>query len=313
MNNTPLQILILQELGVTPALLQQKVNEKELTHQLIFTVNDEFLDKNKVEIIITIKEKVTQELLNQFPNVKMIAVAFTGYDAVDISYCKLKNITVCNVPSYATDSVAELTIGLAISLLRDITKTNTLVANGGWNYKPGFELKGKKVGIIGTGTIGVRVAELFNVFGCEIIGWSRSKNEDFIKLGATYVNNLNDLCATVDILSLHTPLNENTKDLINSDQFNLMKPTAYLINVARGPVVNEKALIDALETHTIAGAAIDVFDVEPIPENADIIKVENALLTPHIAYKTQEALERRMQITLNNISSFLKGNPVNKV
>lgn len=313
MNTALPQLLILQDLGVNPELFSQKLKEFNINYLILNTLNDHNLDSKNVEIIITIKEKVDESLLVQFPNVKMVAVAFTGYDAVDINYCKSKNITVCNVPSYATNAVAELTIGLTISLLRDITKTNTLIKNNGWNYKSGFDLNGKKVGIVGTGTIGVRVAELFKVFGCELFGYSRSVNQDFIKLGGNYVENLNELCSFVDIVSIHTPLNENTKDLISTNQFKGMKPSAYLINTSRGPVVNEKALIHALENKMIAGAAIDVFDVEPIPNNSDFIKVENALLTPHIAYKTEEALTRRAEITMENIRNFLNGNPVNVV
>lgn len=308
-----LQILILQDLGVDNAFVKQLLANQTIQHQLINGLEDLNLIHKNVEIIITIKEKVDENLLKQFPNNQLIAVAFTGYDAVDVDYCKQQNIKVCNVPSYATDAVAELTIGLAIALLRDIPKTNHLIKNNGWNFSPGFELKGKTVGIVGTGTIGTRVAEIFKVFGCEILGWSRSVNQDFINLGGIYLDNIDELCATVDILSIHTPLNAATKNLIDSQQLNQMKPTAYLINTARGPIVNEIALANALNEHKIAGAAIDVFEVEPILANNLLLQTKNAILTPHIAYKTNEALQRRATITIENIKQFLDGNLVNIV
>lgn len=307
------QILVLQDLGISFLKLNDLLSTLNIKNQLIHGFSDINLIDEKVQIIITIKEKVDEKLLQQFPNVSLIVVAFTGYDVVDVNYCTQNKITVCNVPSYATDSVAELTIGLAISLLRDIPKTNHLLKNGGWNFAPGQELKGKSVGVVGTGTIGTRVAELFKVFGCEVLGWSRSQNPDFIKLGGIYIDDINLLCSKVDILTIHTPLNEATKNLIDDKQFHQMKPSSFLINTARGPIVNQEALANALNNNKIAGAAIDVFEVEPIPQEVALINTENSILTPHIAYKTQEALHRRAAITIENIKQFLAGNPINKV
>lgn len=310
-NNT--QILILQDLGVDPKIIESKLIEQNLPLQAIWGINNEQLIPENVEIIITIKECVNDTLLNKFPNTKLVAVAFTGYDVVDINYCTQKNINVCNVPSYATDSVAELTIGLAISLLRDIPKTNYLIKNGGWNYPAGQELKGKTIGIVGTGTIGIRVAELFKAFGCKILGWSRSQNPNFLKLGGIYVDDINELCSKVDILTIHTPLNETTKNLISDEQLSQMKSNAFVINTARGPIINQTALSKALNQNSIAGAAIDVFDIEPVPQDSALLKIENSILTPHIAYKTEEAIQRRAEITIENIKQFLAGNMINKV
>lgn len=307
------QLLVLQDLSVPKNYFKQVLADYSIQHQIIEGINDNYLNPNKVEIIITIKEKVDEILLKQFPNTQLIAVAFTGYDVVDINYCSQHNIGVCNVPSYATDAVAELTIGLAISLLRDIPKTNQLIRNGGWNFTAGQELKGKKIGIVGTGNIGLRVAEIFKVFGCELLGWSRTKNPDFIKLGGIYMDDINELCEKVDILSIHTPLNESTKNLIDIAQLKLMKPSSFLINTARGPIVNQEALEKALNNNLIAGAAIDVFEVEPVSQDLLLLKTTNSIVTPHIAYKTQEALQRRVAITFDNIRHFLDGKPINKV
>lgn len=313
MEHNNAQILILQDLGIEATDFESNLIQNKLSLQPIWGIKSSQLIPEKIAIIITIKEKVDETLLKQFPNTQLIAVAFTGYDVVDISYCSQNHISVCNVPSYATDAVAELTIGLTISLLRDIPKTDHLIRNGGWNFRAGQELKGKTIGIVGTGSIGLRVAEIFKVFGCELMGWSRTKNPDFIKLGGIYVDHIDALCAKVDILSIHTPLNESTKNLIDVAQLKLMKPSAFLINTARGPIVNQEALTKALNDHIIAGAAIDVFDEEPVPQDLALLKTTHSILTPHIAYKTQEALQRRAAITIENIRQFLTGNPINKV
>lgn len=307
------QILILQDLGISLTKLNEVFASIKYKNQLIHGISDINLIDEKVQIIITIKEKVDAQLLKKFPNTKLVAVAFTGFDAVDNTYCKQHNISVCNVPSYATDAVAELTIGLAISLLRAIPETNQLLKKGAWNFAPGQELKGKNVGIIGTGTIGLRVAKLFKVFGCNILGWSRSKNQHFIDLGGIYTDDLNKLCCEVDILTIHIPLNESTKNLIDTQQLQLMKPTAFIINTARGPIINEISLAKALQNNQISGATIDVFDVEPILSENKLLQTKNSILTPHIGYKTQEALERRASITAANIEHFNNGNPINLV
>ncbi|MBS3993288.1 MAG: hydroxyacid dehydrogenase [Bacteroidetes bacterium] len=307
------QILILQDLGVKSEIINQKLADLNINHQLVHTLNDSILNHKVVEIIITIKEKVDKALISKFPKLKLVTVAFTGYDVVDVNYCYSNNIAVCNVPSYATNAVAELTLGFAISLLRDIPQTSNLLQKGGWNFKPGMDLYGKNVGIIGTGAIGTKVAQLFKAFGCEIFGWSRSENQEFIKLGGIYLNNLDDLCALADIITVHTPLNNQTNNLINDALFKLMKPSAFLINTSRGPIVNEDALIKAIENDTIAGAALDVFEIEPIPHNSKILNTKNVLLTPHIAYKTDEAMEKRAIITIENIANFLRGTPKNLV
>lgn len=307
------QILILQDLGIDVKDFESNLIQNKLPHQSVWGIKSAQLIPEEVAVIITIKEKVDETLLRQFPNTQLIAVAFTGYDVVDINYCSQNHISVCNVPSYATDAVAELTIGLAISLLREIPKTNQLIRNGGWNYKVGQELKGKTIGIVGTGTIGLKVAELFKVFGCKLLGWSRTKNPEFLKLGGIYLDDINKLCKKVDILTIHTPLNESTKHLIDVTQLQLMQPSSFLINTARGPIVNQEALTKALNDQIIAGAAIDVFDVEPVPQDLALLKTTNSIITPHIAYKTQDALQRRAMITVENIKHFINGNPINKI
>lgn len=303
-----MKIHILEELGIPRNEFVSAAKEHEITW-----LNEE-CDKSLVEVIITVKTKLGKDIIEQYPNLKIIAVAFTGYDSVDLDYCRENNIAVCNVPAYSTNSVAELTIALAISLLREIPKGNKIIREGQWNLgKAGNELYGKTVGICGTGTIGIRVAEIFKVLGCNIIGWSRTQRKEFIDLGGKYVDSLNELCESSDILSIHVPVNSETKGLIGEEQLNKMKDTSYLINTARGPIIDEKALIKVLQNRSIAGAGLDVFEIEPISNENPLLKLDNVILTPHIAFKTEEALIRRAEVTIKNINDFENDIKTNRV
>ena len=273
----------------------------------------ETADKSEIEVLVTVKKKLDPADLGEYPNLKMIAVAFTGFDSVDAGYCRENNIAVYNVPAYSTNSVAELTLGLAISLLREIPKGNNIIRSNGWDLgRPGIELYGKTVGICGTGAIGIRTAQLFNSFGCEVIGWSRSRRPEFESVGR-YIDSLDELCAVSDIISIHVPSNEETKGLIDEKQLDQMKSSAYLINTARGPIVDEKALYTVLKEKKIAGAALDVFSAEPIVPGHPFLSLDNVILTPHIAFKTEEALKRRAEVTLKNINRFINGSDENRV
>jgi D-3-phosphoglycerate dehydrogenase len=306
------QILILEELGISRKDFQALIDKNQIQYDLVWGDNTNY-NQDSVEGIITIKTKVDAQLIMQYPNLKFVAVAFTGYDCVDISACTQNNIAVFNVPTYSTDSVAELTLGLTISLLREIPQTQNILHHGNWAHQPGLELKGKTIGIIGTGNIGLRVAELFSAFGCKLLAWSRSERIAFTDLGGIYVNSIEELASKVDILCVHIPQTEESINLIDANILNNMKASSYLINTARGPIVNQNDLSEALNNNQIAGAAIDVFNQEPINKNAAILKAKNTILTPHIAYKTEEALLRRASITIDNISSFAKGTINNQV
>ena len=307
MNNKK-QILVLEDLGIPQINFEKLTTDAKLPFDIIW--NDK--ESSNVEGIITVKTKVDQQLIEKHPNLKFIAVAFTGYDCVDLDVCQQKNISVFNVPSYSTKSVAELAVGLAISLLREIPKATTIVQSGKWNLKPGFELSEKKIGILGTGEIGITTAKYFKTFGCEIIGWSRSEREEFKKYG-TYTNDLTEFFSSVDIVSIHLPLNEKTKGIVGEKELSSMKSTAYIINAARGPIIDKNVLYEILKEEKIAGAAIDVFDQEPLESTSPFLQLSNIILTPHIAYKTVEALNRRAQITIDNIVHFVKGVSINKV
>ena len=305
------QILIIDNLGITQLDFEKIAKKSGLNFEIIQGENN--ASSEEVEIIITVNKEVNAELLDKFPNVKMVAVAFTGFDSVDLDVCRQKNIAVYNVPAYATNSVVELTLGLIISLLREIPRANELIRNQGWEMKPGLELSGRKVGIVGTGKIGIAVAKVFKVLGCELIGWSRTENEEFKSLGGKYIADKQTFFASADIVSVHLPLNQHTRGIIGKDEFDAMKKTSFLINTARGPIVDEKALIEALQNKEIAGAGLDVFAHEPIHDDNKLLEMENVVLTPHVAYKTQEAISQRALVTAQNILNFLNEDDTNRV
>ena len=246
-----------------------------------------------------------REVLEKCENVKMLAVAFTGLDHVDLKYCEERGIKVQNCAGYATTAVAELTFGLLLDLCRNIGKCDTAARNGGTKAGLiGFELEGRTMGIVGTGAIGARVAKLAAAFGMDVIAYSRTPGK---VAGVRYVS-LEELLAQADVVSLHVPLTDETRGMIGAEELALMKKTAVLVNTARGPVVDTKALADALNSGRIAGAAIDVFDAEP-PLDADepLINAKNTVVTPHVAFATDESMIKRAEIEFRNIAEFIKG------
>lgn len=245
-----------------------------------------------------------REVLEKCENIKMLAVAFTGLDHVDLKYCEERGIKVQNCAGYATTAVAELTFGLLLDLCRNIGKCDTAARNGGTKAGLiGFELEGRTMGIVGTGAIGARVAKLAAAFGMDVIAYSRTPGK---VAGVRYVS-LEELLAQADVVSLHVPLTDETRGMIGAEELALMKKTAVLVNTARGPVVDTKALADALNSGRIAGAAIDVFDKEP-PLDADepLINAKNTVVTPHVAFATDESMIKRAEIEFRNIAEFIK-------
>lgn len=288
-----------------------------LNHKVQFfnqppTNQEELLERAvDAHILIVSNYLVSKEIIAKMSNLKMIAVAFTGVDHIPIDYTKVNGILVSNAAGYSTHAVAELTIAMAIDLLRKITFFDKATRESKTrNGFLGAELRGKTFGIIGLGAIGALVAKFANVFGCKVIAWSRSdKNVE----GVEFVT-FNVLLSQADIISLHLPLSESTKGLINEKSLALMKSNAILINTARGPIVNSEALKIALENGTIAGAAIDVYEHEPpIEANHPLFDAPNTLLLPHIGFATREAIADRCEIVLNNIRNWLDGHPTNVV
>ena len=268
----------------------------------------------EADILIIANNPLPGEVIREAENLKYIAVAFTGVDHVDKEACIEKGVKVSNAAGYSTDSVAELTIALIIDALRNVLPCDERVRRGGTKEGlVGTQLKDKTVGIVGTGAIGLRVAELLKPFKCRLIAYSRSEREEGRELGIEYVS-IEELLQSSDVVTLHVPLNEATKNLINEERLSLMKSSAVLINLARGPVVDSKALADALNEGRLAKACIDVFETEPpIDENHPLLKAKNTLVTPHIAFATEESMVIRAELTFDNVYSYLEGNIKNQV
>ena len=245
------------------------------------------------------------------PNLKYVCVAFTGYDHVDIAYCQEHGITVSNCAGYSTVAVADLVFGLLIDVCRNISTLNSIVRQGGTKAGlVGSELEGKRFGVIGLGAIGSRVARIANAFGCEVVGWSRTPKE--IE-GVTCVE-LDELLSTSDFISLHVPQTPQTTGLIGVAELAQMKPSAILINCARGPVVDSQALAAALNEGRIAGAGIDVLEMEPpFPADHPLLNSKNTVVTPHVAFASTQAMEKRAAIVADNVASFAMGAPKNVV
>ena len=265
------------------------------------------------DVMILANMPMPKEVINACENLKYIDIAFTGVDHVAMDAVRAKGITASNASGYSNESVAELGIGLAIDLLRNIPQVEARCrALGTKAGLVGNELMGKTVGIVGLGKIGTRSAELFHAFGCSILAHSRSIHKDApFNVEQT---DLDSLLSRSDLVILHCPLNDSTRGLINAEALKKMKPSAYLINLARGPVVISKDLADALNNGVIAGAAVDVFDKEP-PLNADepLLSAKNTILTPHIAFASQESMSIRAEIVFDNLRHFLDKDPINLV
>lgn len=260
------------------------------------------------DILIISNSPLSAKVINAAEKLKMISVAFTGVDHVDSAACIEKGVLVANAQGYCTSAVAELAIGLILSTLRNIVPCNEGTRQG--KTKDGLvgnELYGKTVGIIGTGAIGARVGELVKVFGCKLLGYDKYESEYARNIGIKYVE-LEELLSKSDIVTIHAPLTDETRLLINKERLSLMKPTSILINAARGPIVDSKALADALNEGRIAGAGIDVFEAEPPVETTHpLFNAKNTIVTPHIGFATKESIYRRAEITFDNITAWMNG------
>lgn len=270
----------------------------------------ELINRGKdADIIVEANLPLNAEVIKGFENCKLLSVAFTGIDHVAVDACKEKGIMICNCSGYSNAAVSDLVFGMLISMYRYISKCDEAVRNGKTkDGLVGFELEGKKLGIVGTGAIGMNVAKVAQAFGCDVYAYSRTIKEG---TGIKYVS-LDELMSTCDIISLHVPSNAETKHMINKEKIALMKKNAVLINLARGPVLDSQALADALNEERIAGACIDVFEMEPpIPSDHPLLNCKNTLLTPHVAFATKEAMVKRAYIVFDNVVKFLDGTPQN--
>jgi D-3-phosphoglycerate dehydrogenase len=314
-----MRVVMMEPLAVSDVIIDRLSEQlKKEGHEFISfdTVTKEVSELKKrasnADILIIANNPLPGEVIKSVKNLKFISVAFTGIDHVDKAACIEQGVKISNAAGYSTDSVAELVIGLIISKLRNIVECNDAAREGKTkDGLVGFELSGKTVGIVGTGAIGLKTAKLLNAFGCKLLGYNRSIKKEGEELGIKYVS-LEELMQESDIITLHTPLTEQTKFLINEENVKLMKSSAILINCARGQVIDIEAIAKGLKEKRIAGAAIDVFEIEPpLPSNHVLFDADNALLTPHIAFATKESMIRRANITFENIYSWLNNKQIN--
>jgi len=314
--------------------------EKEYVKNNIKGVNAKFYEepltlenvskiKNNQIIGIFIYSKITKEILDKLPKLKLIATFSTGYDHINLEECQKHNVTVCNVPLYGENTVAEHTFALILALSRKIFQSIERTKKGSFSYDGlrGFDLKEKTLGLIGTGHISGHVARIANGFEMNIIGYDINQNPELIKnYGLKYVD-LNTLLKESDIVSMHLPLNDKTKYTINKKNISLMKPTALIINTARGGLVETNALVKALQSKKIAGAGLDVLEeeafvkeekellseefnktcnIQTLIENHILLQLDNVIITPHNAFNSTEALQRILDTSIENIKNFEK-------
>lgn len=275
------------------------------------------------DVIIANKAPMNEDTLKDAPNVKLICLFATGFDNVDLAYCKSRGIKVANVVNYSTAAVVQHTILLALALEEKIFHYDDYVKSGAYAAQDRFsnfdqvfgELDGKTWGIVGMGNIGRGVARVAQALGCNVIFYSASGKSSCTEYKRV---ELDELLAQSDILSLHCPLSDRTRGLINKEAFSKMKKTAILVNVARGPVVETQALYEALTTGQIAAAGLDVLEQEPIAKDNPLGSIKDStklIITPHMAWASKEARERLVQEVMQNIEAFLNGedrNIVNK-
>ncbi len=264
------------------------------------------------EIVITNKVKLMKPELDALPELKLICIAATGTNNVDLAEASLKGISVKNVADYSTNSVAQLTIAFALNLIHHLSYYDAFVKRGAYSQsglftnheRPFFELNGKKWGIVGMGNIGKRVASIVQALGAEVVYYSTSGNN----LDAGYAHaNLHELLATCHVVSIHAPLNEKTQNLLDYEAICRMKSSGLLINVGRGGIVNEEGLAQALREHRLAGAAVDVFTGEPLATNNPLLASDIAdklLLTPHLAWASAEARARLIAVIEGHIREY---------
>ena len=271
------------------------------------------------DIVLLNKVPINTAILDQCPNLKLICCLSTGYNVVDIAAARARNIPVCNVPAYSTAAVSQFTFALLLELCHRIGHHDKTVHEGKWAACPDFcywdtpqmELAGKTMGIIGFGRIGQAVGRIAEAMGMKVLAYSRSHRPEGEAI-AEYVD-LDTLLARSDVVSLHCPLFPETENLINAEAISKMKDGAILLNTARGPVIDENAVAQALKCGKLRGAAMDVVSQEPIIADNPLLSAPNCIITPHMAWAPMETRQRILDVTVESINSFLSGSPVNVV
>lgn len=313
-----MKIAILESRFVNPGELSWETIEKlGQTTVYPFTEPEDVIRQiGDSEIVLINKTRITAELLDACPSIKLICVQATGYNVVDCDAAKERGITVCNVPDYGTNAVAQFTFSLLLELCNRVGHHDQRVKEGRWSSRPDFsfwetpqmELAGKTIGIIGYGRIGQAVGKIAKAFGMQVLGYSRSG----VPGAGDYVT-LDTLFERSDIISLHCPYTAENAQMINENTIAKMKDGAILLNTARGGLVNEQAVKDALVRGKLRGAAVDVVSQEPIDPDNPLLTAPNCIITPHMAWAPVESRQRVIDCVTKNIEAFLAGKPVNVV
>jgi phosphoglycerate dehydrogenase-like enzyme len=310
-----MNIKIIEPIGRSEAAIRSRLRDLLQTgaHRLFIGDTRGLSDADLIQkvsdadVLLLSNRPLSRKVIEACPDLKLICVAFTGIDHVDQDACQARGIVLYNAAGYAVHAVSELAIGLMIALLRRVVSADATVRAAGDNRElVGNELFGKTLGIVGCGAIGVQVARLGNVFGCHVLGFERHVHRiDDVAIERV---ELEELLSRSDIVSLHLPLTPETRGFIGREQLARMKSSAILINTARGPVVDQSALIEVLHQNRLAGAGIDVFDVEPpLPAKHPILTAPNTVLLPHIGFETVEAMSAKADIALHHLEDFLSG------
>lgn len=272
------------------------------------------------EAVLTNKTPIDAELLEQVPGLKFVGVLATGYNVVDIDTARRRGVRVCNVPDYSTDSVAQFTFALLLELCHHVGRHDAAVHTGEWTRSEDFcfwktpqvELFGKRMGIVGFGRIGRRVGRIAHAMGMEVVAATRTpRNPPAYEPFAW--REVEEVFAEADVVSLHCPLTDENEEFVNAELLRRMKPSGMLINTARGGLIREVDLADALNAGRIAGAGVDVVSAEPIAADNPLLNARNCVITPHIAWASLAARKRLMQVTADNLRAFQEGKPIHVV
>lgn len=282
------------------------------------TAEEDILERVQGHTVVVTKEmKVSGHIIRQFPDsVKLICEAGTGYNNIDLEAAREKGIMVCNIPAYSSERVAHTAIMMMLNLASSMQVQLRMLATGNHDnfhkhlMVPHTEINGKTLGLIGYGNIAKEIAKVAKALGMEIIVYTRTKRPD--EEGVHFVD-FDTVLRTSDYLSLNCPLNDKTRHLINAQALSKMKPTAFLINTARGALIDEAALVQALQNQSIGGAGLDVQEVEPLSDDSPLYMLDNVIITPHIGWRGLETRQRLVSILKDNIEAFVKGAPINRV
>ena len=304
-----MKIVFLESLGLSVERIEDECKTLEALGHEVVIYADRCPEKNAeraadADIVVESNMPLHKDFFDACPNLKMLSIAFTGLDHIDLNECERRGIIVKNAAGYSTEAVAEEAICMMIGLYRHVIENDRITRScTGVPMSPGREIAGKTIGVIGLGAIGQRTAKLAQAFGCNVIAWNRTPR---IVDGVTIVDK-ETLFKEADIVTIHIALNDETRDFVTAKELALMKRSSIIVNAARGPIVNAQDLSDALKEGRISGAALDVYDVEPpLDSNNPMLDAPNTVLLPHIGFATKEAFELRLGIVVNNVEQFCK-------